>query len=218
MIELIPSLLVESAKEFERRLRLVDAHVKTVHVDILDGTMFPHVSFHDPQMIGDIATNVHYEIHLMVENPLPIIAEWKKHVPNLVRAIIHAELDRPVGLILEEIKQTHKLETGLALNPETPVKEMLTHIPNLDSVLVMGIHPGASGQAFLGELALDKIRTVHAHAPNMPIACDGGVNLETAETIINAGCIRLVAASAIFNAPSPGEAIKALSASLSSIS
>lgn len=207
MVELIPSILVESEKEFERRLRLVDAKVKTIHIDILDGTIFPHVSWYDPQTIGDIMTNVRYEIHLMVENPLPIIAEWKKHVPTLFRAIIQAELDRPVGLVLEQIKQTHKLETCVAISPETPVKTQLLQIPNLDSVLIMGVHPGASGQTFLADEAIDKIRLIRAHSPNLPIACDGGITLDNAETIIQAGCTRLITASAIFNAPNTEAAL-----------
>lgn len=212
MIEIIPSILVESAKEFERRLRLVDGHVKTVHVDILDGTSFPHTSWHDAQMIGDINTPVVYEIHLMVENPLPIIAEWVKHVRNVRRAIIHAELDRPIGLVLEEIKQIHKLEAGLAFNPETTIKDKLNKEFNLDAILVMGIHPGSSGQTFLGEPILERIRRLRTDFPTLPIGCDGGVNQETAGQIIAAGCTRLVAASAIFEAADPLQALKDLQA------
>ena len=212
MIEIIPSILVESAKEFERRLRLVDSLVKTVHVDILDGTAFPHVSWHDAQMIGDINTPVVYEIHLMVENPLPIIAEWKKHVPQLRRAIIHAELDRPIGLVLEEIKQIYKLEAGLAFNPETPIKDKLNKEFNLDALLVMGVHPGASGQPFLGELIFDKIRRLHADLPTIPIACDGGTTKEIIPSLLSAGCTRLVTASAIFGAIDPQLALKDLQA------
>lgn len=209
MVELIPSLLVESAQEFERRLRLIDTLVKTVHVDILDGTVIPHVSWHDARAIGDIATPVHYEIHLMVENPLPIVEEWKRNVPTLQRAIIHAELDRPVGLILEEIRQVHKLEVVLAFNPETTIKDTWGREANLDGLLAMGVHPGASGQPFLGELILENIRRLRALFPTQPIACDGGVTPENAQAIVKAGATRLVSAGAIFHRSDPQTALKA---------
>lgn len=217
MIELIPSLLVQSHKEFEERLRLVDQKVKTVHIDILDGSIYPHVSWHDSQVVEDIVTPVQYEIHLMVENPLPIIAEWKARVPNLVRAIIQSELDRPVGLILEEIKQIHKLEAWLAINPESPIKDGLTTEANLDGVLVMGVHPGASGQPILLDLTVSKVRQLRGDFPTLPIACDGGVTQENAETLVKAGCNKLVVASAIFSAPNPTQALDELLHGFSSL-
>ncbi len=208
MVEIIPSILVESKEEFERRLRLVDEQVKTIHVDILDGTLFPHVSWHDPQVIGDIVTKVNYEIHLMVENPLPIIDAWKQHVPTLTRAIIHAELDRQLESIIERIRQWYKLETGVALNPETPFHEIHKHMDQIQSILVMGVHPGQSGRPFEGEYILQKIREIHHQYPELPIGVDGGVTLENAPGIINAGCDRLVTASAIWAAPDPCAAIR----------
>ena len=217
MIELIPSILVESAKEFERRLRLVDGLVKTVHIDILDGTIYPHVSWHDPRVVGDIATSVEYEIHLMVENPLPIIAEWKKLVPNLRRAIVQSELDRPVGLILEEIKQIHHLEAYLAINPESVIKEELRKEANLDGVLVMGVRPGASAQPILLDLTLSKLQHLHGLIPNLPLCCDGGVRAENMETLVKAGCTKVVTASAIYDAPDPALALKNLLTALSSL-
>lgn len=207
MIEIIPSILVESKEEFERRLRLVDPLVKTVHIDILDGTLFPHVSWHDPQVVGDIETAVDYEIHLMVENPLPIIDAWKGHVKNLKRAIIHAELDRPREAILERIRQWHKLEGGVALNPETPYEEIRRLINSLDLILVMGVHPGRSGQSFEGEYILNKIREIHKAAAHLPLSCDGGVTTLNTADLIQAGCSRLVVASAIWQAPDPAAAI-----------
>ncbi|MEK7105105.1 MAG: hypothetical protein AAB865_00235 [Patescibacteria group bacterium] len=216
MIELIPSLLVQSEKEFEHKLRLVEPHVKTVHVDILDGSLFDRTSWHDVEKIGDIETPVRYEIHLMVENPLPYVEAWKKHVKNTFRAIIQSELDRPVGLILEEIRQTFGLETGLTLNPESPIKDITQHLPNLDEILVMGIHPGASGQPFLGQPILEEIKRIKANTA-LPISCDGGVTLENAETIVRAGCNRLVTASAIFAAVDPQGTLLAFQKRLSEI-
>lgn len=208
MNELIPSILVESEEEFERRLRLVDGHVKTVHIDILDGTMFPQTSWFDARAVGAIETPVVYELHLMVENPLPIIKEWSEHVKQLKRAIIHLELDRPISTLLEDIKQWYKIETGLALNPETPIEEIKHHTEMLDALLVMGVHPGASSQPFLGDAVIEKIRSLHHYYPQLPIGCDGGITPELAPSLIEAGCSRLVVASGIFRASNPTETIK----------
>lgn len=208
MTELIPSILVNSQEEFERRLRLVDSHVKTVHVDVLDGTMFPQMSWFDARAVGAIETPIVYELHLMVENPLPIIKQWKEQVKNLQRAIIHVELDRPISTLIEDIKQWDKLETGLAINPETPIEEVKHHLAMLDSLLVMGVHPGKSGQSFLGESVLEKIRELHQRYPKLPIGCDGGITPALAPSLIEAGCSRLVVASSIWGAPDPLAAIK----------
>ena len=210
MTEIIPSILVESQEEFERRLRLVDGAVKTVHVDILDGTMFPTTSWFDARAIGAIETPVVYELHLMVENPLPIIKQWSEHVKNLRRAIVHVELDRPLSTLLEDIKQWYKIETGLAINPETPIEEVKHHTEMLDSLLVMGIHPGASGQLFLGDSIIEKIRSLHHHYPQLPIGCDGGITKDGIPALLEAGCSRLVVASNIFSAENPQNAIAAL--------
>ena len=76
MIEIIPSLLVESRDEFERRLRLVEHDCEMVHVDILDGSLFGNTNWFDAKQVGALRTPVVFELHLMVENPLPIIAAW----------------------------------------------------------------------------------------------------------------------------------------------
>lgn len=204
MIELIPSLLVSSQAEFERRLRLVEqSSLRTVHVDVLDGTLFPEMSWFEARAVGAIETPIAFELHLMVENPLPIIAQWKSEVKTLKRVIIHVELDRPISTLLEDIKQWHELETGLALNPETPIETIKHHTTMLDYLLIMGVHPGASGQKFLGEMILQKIKDLHLLYPSFPIGCDGGLTPEIAPRLIEAGCSRLIAASSIFKSPDP---------------
>src|SRR3989338_3529249 len=120
MIELIPSLLVTSKKEFEEKLRLVEQEVQTVHVDILDGSMFENTTWWNAQDVGAMATPVKFELHLMVENPLPIIGAWKKYVKGTKRAIIHAEISRQLGSVIDHIHDIYKLDAGVALNPETP--------------------------------------------------------------------------------------------------
>ncbi|KKR84593.1 MAG: ribulose-phosphate 3-epimerase [Candidatus Uhrbacteria bacterium GW2011_GWF2_41_16] len=213
-LELIPSILVESQKEFEQRLRLVENNVQTIHVDILDGTLFPFTNWHDAETVAGMQTSVRYELHLMVSNPLPIIAEWVKYVPQTCRAIVHAEIERPLNKILEQIRTVHCVEAGVALNPETPLEEIQTILKELDTLLVMGVHPGASGQVFEGEYILEKIRQAHERIPELPITIDGGVTLKNMSALVDAGCSRFCVTSIVFGAKNPHEALQAFQTAL----
>ena len=216
-IEIIPALLVKTEEEFKKRLDLIEGKATTVQVDILDGSLCDRQSWFDPEIIGSWKTDVQFELHLMVENPLPIIEAWAKHVPSTVRAIIHAELDRPIGTLIELIHQNAKLEAGIALNPETPIDEIHHVIEHVDEILVMGVHPGASGQGLgdsvhhiSGQAILEKLERIHDRYPEIVIGADGGVNLETAPEFIRRGCTRLAASSAIFGSDSPVDSLEKL--------
>lgn len=214
MPELIPSILVESAAEFERRLRLVENHVATVHVDVLDGTLFPHVSWHDAVAIGAMKTPVKYELHLMVENPLPIIEAWRLNVAGFMRAIVHAEMHRPLATVVDRIRSM-ELEAGVALNPETPLSAIHEVAHVLNQLVVMGVHPGASGQSFLGERVLEVIREARRHLPNLAIEIDGGVTEELIQPCVQAGATRLCAASLLYSAPNPLASLETIKTLLS---
>ena len=214
---IIPSLLVQSEDEFKTRLRLVENDVDTVQVDILDGSMFDETSWFDPEIVGTWDTPVNFELHLMVKNPLPIIEAWAKHVKGTVRAIIHAELDRPLGTLIEMIHQNCKLEAGIALNPETPIDEIHHVIEHVDEILVMGVHPGASGQSLGdtkcgigGEAILEKVQRIHDRYPEITLSADGGVNQDTITEFVRHGCSKLSASSAIYNSDNPVDSLHKL--------
>lgn len=207
MTEIIPSILVDSHQEFERRLRLVEGGCETVHVDILDGSLFPAMSWADAKSIGAMRTKVKYEIHLMVENPLPIVTEWQRHVSGLIRAIVHAEMHRPVGAVIAHIRDLMKLEAGIAVNPETPLQSIHELLHIIDQLTVMGVHPGASGQEFLGEEILETIREARSHRADLPIEIDGGAREDLFPSLKKAGVTRVCAASAIFGSKDPKAAL-----------
>lgn len=212
MIEIIPSILVESAAEFERRLRLVEHDCQTVHVDILDGSMFGNTSWHDARAIAAMRTDVNYELHLMVENPLPIIEAWHEHVKGTKRAIVHAEISRPFGTVLKHVRDLLKLEGGVAVNPETPLSDIENVMHHIDRLLVMGVRPGTSGQAFKGEPILEKIRAARNHRADLAIEIDGGVTPSLIGPLAKAGATHVCAASAIFSAADPTATLRELAA------
>ena len=215
MPEIIPAFLVHSQDEFERKLRLVENECQTIQVDILDGTLFPNTTWYDPKAIGNLRTDIKYELHLMVNNPIPIINEWQKYVPNLQRVIIHAEINRPIGAVIEYIKEFNKLEVGLALNPATPLSEVHHALFRIDQITLLGVHPGFSGQKFISELIMPKITDLKKIQPKLLIEVDGGINDELIKPLIKAGVNRLCTASLIFNDPNPLQKIQTLKKVLS---
>lgn len=217
MIEIVPALLVESEKEFERSLRLVENDCRLIQVDVLDGSLFPNTSWFDAERIGALKTDVEMELHLMVENPIPIIEAWKKHVPTFKRAIVHAEMHRPTGAVTGHIKDMMGLEVGVALNPESPVKEIEEVFHQIDQLTIMSVHPGRQGQEFGDlehggglEFILQKIRAARAHRPDLVIEVDGGITPERIEPIIQAGANRLCFGSYIFKSHDPTQTLRSL--------
>lgn len=206
-IEIIPAFLVESREEFEKKLALVDGACETIHVDVLDGTLFPHTSWFDAVAVGAMRAKVKFELHLMVENPLPIVEAWQKEVAGFTRAIVHAEIHRPLGALASMIRDRMKLEMGVALNPETPFDEIHEVLHAIDQVTVMGVHPGSSGQPFLGEYLLEKIQAIRNHRPDLAIEVDGGLTEELAPRLVSAGATRLCGASAVFHTDNPQKAL-----------
>ncbi len=213
MIEILPAILARDAADCQAKLCHAGLHnvANTFHIDILDGTMFDATCFADPHVIANWSNLPNIELHLMIHNPLPVIELWHSLIPSLKRVIIHAELARPLGAILERAKSLN-LEVGLALNPETSLDRIEHHLHHLDCVQIMGVHPGVSGRTFLGEEVLAKIRRCHGLHQNLIIQVDGGVSQKTAKTLVDAGASRLIAGSALWSAINPVDAYTQLKA------
>ncbi|MBI1908394.1 hypothetical protein HYS28_03185 [Candidatus Uhrbacteria bacterium] len=210
-MEILPAVLARDATDCKARL-LHDGLRRVApmfHVDVLDGSMFDATCFADPTVIGQWENLPDIEVHFMVHNPLPHIVAWHEHVATTKRVLIHAEVARPLGAIIERATQLG-LETGLVLNPETKVERIEHHLHDLDALQLMGIHPGASGRPFLGEPILAKIRRARQLYPNLVIAVDGGVGPSTLGPLREAGATRCVASSAIWASEDPAEAYRNL--------
>ncbi|MCR4314474.1 MAG: hypothetical protein NUV84_04480 [Candidatus Uhrbacteria bacterium] len=224
MIQIVPAFLVESEKEFERNLRLVENDCRLIQIDVLDGSLFPNTCWFDAERIGNLKTHVEMELHLMVENPLPIIEAWKKHVPTLKRAIVHTEMHRPSGVVTGYIKDDLGLEVGIALNPESPLSEVEEVLHEVDQLTIMSVHPGFQGQTFGdpqhgGDIdsILEKIRAARAHRSDLVIEIDGGITQDLIEPLVHAGANRLCIGGAIFKTVDPTETLKAFNRLISQL-
>ena len=199
MSEVVPSILVHSQEEFEERIgnQLIHLLAPVWHFDILDRSMFDAACWADVDGVAKADILPVLELHMMIEQPVETLLGWSRRISHVKRAIIHAEIKGDVNEELARIKAM-SLETGLALNPDTDIERVEDYMHQVDLLLIMGVHPGKSGQTFLSEQVLPKIEEAKLRYPHVRIAVDGGVNEVNAASIIAAGADQLVTASALW--------------------
>ena len=210
MTNVVPALLVQSKEEFEEKIH--DTEVRELplwQIDVLDGSMYDADSWADFEAVSEMKGLPDFELHLMIQNPIPVVKSWVDHVDNVKRAIIHAEIDNPLQDTLTAVKEMG-LEAGLAIGPGVSIEDIGDLREYMDLLLIMGIHPGKSGQKFLGESILSKIAEARHRWPDLPIAIDGGVNEKNAEAMVAVGATQLSVASAIWKSDNIKETIKHL--------
>lgn len=217
MTQIVPALLVESEKEFETKLRAIENDCALVQIDVLDGTLFPNTTWFDPSAIGAIKTKVEIEAHFMVENPIPIVEAFKQSVPTFTRAIVSAEMHRPLGAVVGYIRDILGLKVGVAINPETPLHEIEEVLHTIDQLTIMGVHPGSQGQTF-GDLQhlsnpdaiFEKIEQALNHRKDLIIEIDGGVIEKLIKPLIKAGVQKICVGSLLFQSEYPSDKLKEL--------
>ena len=210
-MEILPAILAHDEQDFHDHLfhpglRQV---AKMFHIDILDNTLVNATAWADPLVIGNWQNVPTLELHLMVQDPLAHLETWRLHVSSIRRVIVHREIDRALKGVLETLRSLH-IETHLALHPATSVDNLEPYLPLVEGVMIMGVVPGKSGQPFLGQPILSKIKRAQALYPGLFLSLDGGVSESTISTIAKTGVKRCVASSALWKAENPEEALKNL--------
>lgn len=206
-IQIQPAILEQDINEIQRKINLVKGLCTEVHLDIMDGDFVPNVTVNDPQLIsaldwGDLKVS----LHLMIAHPDLHVRRW--NLPNISSMIIHKEAANNVGECLRLVHQLDK-QVALAINPHTSTYEITDYLDQLDAVMVMGVEPGWSAQAFNYDI-IEKIKYLRNLKPNLTIMVDGGVNGSTKHDILKAGANVLCANSYIFQAANMTTAIKDL--------
>jgi ribulose-phosphate 3-epimerase len=209
-----PSILAaDFANLAEEVRRTAEGGAELVHFDAMDNHFVPNLTI-GPVVAASLteAVGLPVDAHLMVDNP-----------DNLIRPFIEAGVVS-ISVQPEAVTHLHRTlsvireggcEAGVALNPTTPPEIIEWALPYLDYVLVMSVNPGFGGQAFIPEMA-NKVRRLR-EMTDLPIQVDGGINVETAPLMVEAGARVLVAGSATFRGDPATEMRKIIEAGRSAL-
>ena len=183
------------------------------HLDVMDGVFVPNISFGMP-IIQAIKKHSQkpLDVHLMIVNPEKYISAFRDAGADNIT--IHAEASHHLHRAIYQIKETGA-KAGIALNPATSVESIYDILEDIDIVCLMSVNPGFGGQKFIYK-TLEKIKKIKSEIIsrnlNTLLEIDGGVGLENAETILQAGADILVAGNSIFKSQNPKSTIEKLKA------
>ena len=213
MVKVAPSILSGNFLNLEPDLRMVNANAELLHVDVMDGTFVPNISFGFPVMaaMAKVVT-VPMDVHLMIVNPDKYIERFAKAGAQMISFHLEAAQDAgkdPAGII----GMIHGLgvKAGLAIDPDVPVEDLFPYIGDVDFFLSMSVFAGFGGQKFIEE-SVDRVARLRKEMERLGIVkdieVDGGVSAANARILEEAGATILVAGSSVFNASDPAKAIE----------
>ncbi len=194
------SILSNTLKPLDIVKELDKTNADAIHLDIMDGKFVDNKTWTTSEIIKLTKySNLPLDVHLMVNNPSKYIEDYA--MLNTNNITFHYEAVKDVNKVINEIKD-YGLKVGIAVNPDTDVKNIYDYLSNIDIVLIMSVYPGKSGQVFINE-TLDKIKELKDYIVNNNfktlISVDGGINDETGKLCKEAGADILVSASYIHN-------------------
>ncbi len=191
--KIVPAILAKTKGELKQKLSLLNGLLVCVQIDIMDGKFVPNTS----ATLKDLASlnfDFEYEAHLMVKNPEKYFEDCEK--AEVTRAVFHHEATDDPGAVLN-VMSRYSFNKGMAINPDTPVKAIEPFLEKVDSVLIMSVYPGFSGQDFVSE-TLEKVKELKSLAPHKKIGIDGGINGSSIKKAQDAGVDYFVIGSGLF--------------------
>ena len=211
--EILPSFLAADLGHLaDDLLRAEASGADAIHLDIMDPTFVPNMSF-GPSIVDfcrKTAPNFYRNVHLMMNRPDLYLEKFANAGAQTIQ--IHVEADCDLHTELKRIRALG-CKAAIVLNPETPVEILTSYLGEIDEALVMTVHPGYGGQTFIPS-TLDKIgrlkAAILATDAAVEIEIDGGVKVDNCQTIIDMGADVLVAGSAIYGSDDIPGTISAL--------
>lgn len=215
MVRIAPSILSGNFLNLEPDIRMVNKNADLIHIDVMDGSFVPNISFGFPVVEAIAkAVTVPMDVHLMIVNPDKYVGRFAKTGAEMIS--FHLEAADQAGKdprdIIAQIK-SFGVKAGLVINPDIPVERLFPYIDDVDFFLIMSVSAGFGGQKFIPE-SIDRIKTLKAEMDRRgvvkDIEVDGGVSASNARILAEAGATILVAGSSVFKAESPAKAINEL--------
>ncbi len=207
-----PSVLAANFAHLERDFEMVNqSDADWYHVDVMDGRFVPNISF-GMDIISTMKklASKPLDVHLMIVEPEKYIERFRDAGADVIT--VHYEACPHLHRTIQQIKETGA-KAGVALNPHTDASVLEPIIEELDLVCVMSVNPGFGGQKFIYS-AIPKIKKlkeiITIHNTKTLIEVDGGVGLQNAEKILQAGANVLVAGSSVFKSENPSQTITKL--------
>ena len=212
MLQIAPSILAADFLHLEKDIQLVNRCGDVIHLDVMDGTLVPNISFGFSviDQVAGIAT-APMDAHLMVVHP----ERWFEKLAQDGVQMCSFHWEAAGRNTSRYISRLHELglKAGVAINPDVPVSKLYPYIGKADYFLIMSVFAGFGGQKFIYE-SIDRVAALKAEIGRRGaqglIEIDGGINLSNARTVEEAGVGLAVAGSSVFGAADPAAAIAAL--------
>ncbi|MFC1979262.1 ribulose-phosphate 3-epimerase [Chloroflexota bacterium] len=205
--KVVPAILTDDPKAMELMLRQAETFTDWVQIDIMDGKFVPSRSISYEQLDG-FPVKVDWEVHLMVKSPEDYVEGFCR--AGAQKVVFHYESTSSPREVISLVRKLG-LGVGLAVNPETPVCDILPLAGEVDSMLFLSVNPGFYGSKFIPGV-LDKIMEFRNAKPGVEIGIDGGIKEDNIVQIARSGVDVIYVGSAIFLQPQPGESFRRLTA------
>ncbi len=212
MTEIAPSILAADFARLGEAVAAVErGGASIIHVDVMDGHFVPNITMGLP-VVRSLAraTRLPLDAHLMIAEPARYAVRFVEAGARMVS--VHIEADAHLHRTVTEIKRNGAL-AGVAINPATPLNALEEILPYADYIVLMSVNPGFSGQRFI-PTTMDKLRRLRRmiveRGLTTRIEVDGGIELDNVAEVAAAGAQIVVAATAVFGADDPEQAVRQL--------
>ncbi|MEP6584483.1 MAG: ribulose-phosphate 3-epimerase [Ginsengibacter sp.] len=207
-----PSILTADFLHLDDACKMInESEADWFHLDVMDGRFVPNISFgmHVIKQLRTVGKKF-FDVHLMIVEPSQYAADFKEAGADGLT--VHIEACPNLHRNIQQIKALG-MKAGVAVNPHTPITLLQDIIADVDLVNLMTVNPGFGGQSFI-PYSIQKIKDLKTLISNSKssalIEIDGGVSLENAKEIFDAGADVLVTGSAVFSSEDPKETIRKL--------